>query len=253
MHARWISWLLACVTVGITGGVLSIRIIDPNQPAPIKPLTADFSHDEKPSISLNVGSSTVFSKTPPRPMAESGKDQPAALLEDLRLLGTMLGNEPSAIIHQRRVGVTRTYKIHDRIGEATLEEIQRGFVRLATPKGSAVLFLDGGIDELKNGAIEGPTVAVRNFTGTLAVQLQPYFNTATSKYEGFLVDAVEIGNTRFRLGLQRGDVIRAINGQSLGTPAQALQVLKKGWQQADIALLIERNGQPTILSLNRTP
>jgi general secretion pathway protein C len=52
------------------------------------------------------------------------------------------------------------------------------------------------------------------------------------------------------LGLRPGDLVTEINGVTLNNPAQGMEVFRTLGDTSQITVTVERDGQPTVLSLN---
>jgi general secretion pathway protein C len=52
------------------------------------------------------------------------------------------------------------------------------------------------------------------------------------------------------LGLRPGDLVTEINGVTLDNPAQGMEVFRSLGEAAQVSITVERDGQPTVLSLN---
>ncbi len=54
------------------------------------------------------------------------------------------------------------------------------------------------------------------------------------------------------LGLRPGDLVTEINGMPLNNPAQGMEIFRSLGDATQVTVTIERNGQPTVLSLDTT-
>ena len=66
---------------------------------------------------------------------------------------------------------------------------------------------------------------------------------------GALVRTVMAGGPAARAGLRPGDVITAVDGQAIASPAQLTQIVERSGVGRTLAVRIERQGQPLMLSI----
>ena len=172
-----------------------------------------------------------------------------ALSRRLRLLGTMLGASPLAMIQDTQARTTRAYTLHESVTSARLEEIHRGSARLVTSQGdSAVLFLESaGVESPLEVSDRPPLLEARHARSGLTIQLRPAFGETDGVFQGLLIETLESPGLTRSLDLRPGDLLTAVNDQPLLTPAQSLQVLKKAWRQPKPTVTLERNGHTLTL------
>ena len=69
----------------------------------------------------------------------------------------------------------------------------------------------------------------------------PYFKNGKSV--GLRLFAIKRGSLYEKIGLKNGDILKTINGNSLGDITQAVKLFEKLKEEREIALVLERNGQ----------
>ena len=176
------------------------------------------------------------------------------LLQTLRLLGTAMGRPVVAYIEDLTKSRMSAYRVGDTISGAKLLNIQRGKVTLEIDGQKGVLLLTAS--EEKAITRVSPTKMVVSKKGVIseiggdlneafnAAKIQPHLDLANGKFSGFKVDNIQKGSIVEEAGIQNGDIIKAVNGQQLGSLQKALQVLRKARNQSQITVdLIRRNQQ----------
>jgi general secretion pathway protein C len=77
---------------------------------------------------------------------------------------------------------------------------------------------------------------------------QPVF--ANGQQRGFRVYPGRNRQQFTKLGLMPGDLVTAVNGAPLDDPARGMEVLESMNSAADVTVTVERNGQPTQITIN---
>jgi general secretion pathway protein C len=72
--------------------------------------------------------------------------------------------------------------------------------------------------------------------------IQP--NLVNGKTDGFVVRRLQPGTLLAQMGLQRGDVIKRVNGMPLDSPEKALQIMQQLREARQLSVDLERGGQP---------
>lgn len=67
------------------------------------------------------------------------------------------------------------------------------------------------------------------------------------KYEGFKLVGVRPGSLYRALGIRSGDVVRSVNGTVIDNPGKALELFNQLQNSSNIAIEVERRGQPKTL------
>jgi len=67
---------------------------------------------------------------------------------------------------------------------------------------------------------------------------------------GYRLTEIQPGSLFQQIGLQDGDLLKSVNGQTVGDPAKAMMMLQSLQSQPSITLNVVRNGTPTTLHYN---
>ena len=105
----------------------------------------------------------------------------------------------------------------------------------------------GGIRAVSEHAYEVPGEDVRDAFARLeelATQARVVPAFREGKPQGFKMFAIRPHSLFAKLGLQNGDIIRRVNGQSLTTPQTALEAFESLRETKHIELDLERGGAP---------
>jgi type II secretion system protein C len=81
----------------------------------------------------------------------------------------------------------------------------------------------------------------------LFTQIRAVPNVQNGKTNGFSLSEIEPGSVFDEMGLEEGDVIRSVNGQSITDPAQAMGMMSALSNQSRIVVQVFRDGKPTTL------
>jgi len=176
----------------------------------------------------------------------------------LTLIGTFIatGQEPYAIIEDKKKQTQEMFLLEQSVfGQATLKKILQDRVEVERGGKTEVLKLDdfgagtggsgGGISangddfvvdeaELDKGLENLPML----LTQARAV---PYFKEGRSI--GLRLFAIKTGSLYEKIGLKNGDILKSINGNSLGDISQALKLFEQLKQERSISLTLERDKQ----------
>ncbi len=175
----------------------------------------------------------------------------------LTLIGTFLtkGQEPYAIVEDKKKQTQDVFLIDNSLfGQATLKRIFEDRVEIEREGKIEVLRLDdfgggdapaGGISsngddyvvdeaELDKGLENLPLL----LTQARAV---PYFKEGRSI--GLRLFAIKSGSLYEKIGLKNGDILKSINGNSLGDISQAMKLFEQLKQERSINLVLEREKQ----------
>jgi len=82
----------------------------------------------------------------------------------------------------------------------------------------------------------------------LGTQARIVPNYRSGKYEGFKLVGVRPGSLYRAIGIRSGDVIKTINGKPIDSPNKAIELFDRLKASSNIALEIERRGQPKELN-----
>jgi general secretion pathway protein C len=199
--------------------------------------------------------------------ATAGSGDPnavAATQMNLALVGTIAGSDPGqgyAIIGENAAsakvyavgktisGGTKLHAVYpdrvilDRGGRLEALMLPRKYqgggaaAALAPPAESAMLG-----DRLRELAGQNP--------GAITEILRPQPVFANGQQRGYRVYPGRDRQQFTRLGLMPGDLVTAVNGAPLDDPARGMEVLQSMNSATDVTVTVERNGQPTQITIN---
>ncbi|MFO0415992.1 MAG: type II secretion system protein N [Pseudomonadota bacterium] len=174
----------------------------------------------------------------------------------LSLIGTFItqGQEPYAIIEDKKKNEQEMFLIGDSIfNQATLKTIYLDRVEVERNGKLEVLRLDeiggnGGAGIVSTGANDFVVEEAELDKGLenlplLLTQARavPYFKDGRSI--GLRLFAIKTGSLYEKVGLKNGDILKNINGNSLGDISQALKLFEQLKQERSITLILERDKQ----------
>lgn len=197
---------------------------------------------------------------------------------DLRLLGTVAGDENTscAIIEDTQTRIQDLYKIGDVVQGARIDKIERNRIILFNDEVQEVLNLYVGSENNANTLTSGketkpkapesaagiiketsPTEREVNKSAFLAkvggieaimktVEITP--NLVNGKSDGLKISGLEGLSMAKFVGLENGDVIHTINGQTVTNDRKAFQVLRKARSLSSLDLELTRGTQEKTLS-----
>jgi general secretion pathway protein C len=199
------------------------------------------------------------------PAGEAPMDAPDTSL-NLQLRAAVVAGNPRfahAIIADAG-GQERVYFLNDGLpGGATLQRVELDRVVLGRNGAFEVLRLPrlGSGDSRPPQAAARPTLAPaaamanvqevvsRNAAGFLdIIRPQPFMPDGQLK--GYRIFPGPNRDQFTALGLRPGDLVTEINGVTLNNPAQGMEVFRSLGETAEVSVTVERDGQPTVLSLN---
>ncbi len=79
-------------------------------------------------------------------------------------------------------------------------------------------------------------------------QVSPFFED--SQAAGYRLDGIRSGSMFSAIGIRNGDVIRAVNGQTVDSPARAMQLYESLLTQGRVELEVQRQGRRQTLTYN---
>ena len=152
----------------------------------------------------------------------------------LKLVGTAVGDDPSrnfAIIENQSTGNQRACREGDQIGEVVIKKILSGQVVIGTQAGDQMLSMEyaGRSERDAQSPPEMARLDRKEVDSTLPdymqlmqeIRVRPHFEAG--KPAGFLVYNIEAGSIFSRMGLENGDVIKAVNGRPVATTQEAVE------------------------------
>jgi general secretion pathway protein C len=200
----------------------------------------------------------VISATTPGPGAQAAPTKAPSTLP-MTLIGTFIstGQPAYAIIEEQKKKTQEDFKLNDTVfGEAKLVAIFSDRVEIERNGKVEILSLDTAPDkgsEIKGGVaavdenefvVDGAELdkAFENLPLLLTqARAVPYFKEGRAV--GLRLFAIKSGSLFERLGIQNGDVLKSVNGNSLADLSQALQLFQKLKEEKSVALVMERNMQ----------
>lgn len=205
----------------------------------------DFAFLKKKSPFGDIGA-----KTPTLPTKEPEKK---ITQMQLALIGTFItpGSTPYAIIEDSKKKSQEVFNIKDKVfDEATLVGIFSDRVELRRNGQIEILKLDDSLassDDSSSAASDSVTVAEDELNAALdnlpllltQARAVPYFKDG--KAIGLRLFAIKTGSMYEKIGLKNGDILKSINGNSLGDITQAVKLFEKLREERAIALVLVRN------------
>lgn len=180
----------------------------------------------------------------------------------LKLVGTVVANIPedsSAIIEDLSTRKQEVYHEGDQVKQARIKRILRHNVIINTGTRDMVLTME---PEESGGKTKAPARRARTrrpppSAGTIRLQreeLETYLADLNQlmqevrirpfmegkKPAGFLVSNIKSGSLFSKLGLRNGDVIKGVNGESITSPDQAIELYESLMEGGEIDLEIKR-------------
>jgi general secretion pathway protein C len=231
------------------GRIQAVRSIASEHPAPTKENERDLSLISHKNVFGTLGKVVVQPAAPTPP--------PQTPLS-LTLIGTFLtkGQEPYAIIEDKKKQSQDVFSLEQSIfGQATLKQILEDHVEIERDGKREILKLD----DLANQAPAGAGVSsvgsdefiveeaeldkgLENLPLLLTqARAVPYFKEGRSI--GLRLFAIKNGSLYEKIGLKNGDILKSINGNSLGDISQALKLFEQLKQERSINLVLEREKQ----------
>ena len=152
----------------------------------------------------------------------------------LKLVGTAVGDDPSrnfAIIENQSTGNQSAYREGDRVGDLLIKKILSGSVVIGTNMGDQMLSIAyGGRSE---GDAQSPPQMARLNRKEVDATLPDYMqlmqeirvrpHLEAGQPGGFLVYKIEPDSIFAKMGLENGDVIKAVNGRPVTTTQEAIE------------------------------
>ena len=217
-------------------------------------VSTKYSGDYAAIVGKNVFGSLV-PQTAARPTA--GPVKPVTVTK-LVLVGTFVadGEAPFAIIEDDKKKTQDVFMLNESIfDQATLKSIFADKVEIERNGQIEVLVIDDApartSDSTSSVATEGDTVivdegevdrALENLPLLLTqARAVPYFKEGRSI--GLRMFAIKSGSLFEKIGLKNGDILKSINGNSLGDITQAMKLFETLKQERNIGVVVERDRQ----------
>ncbi|MCF8143765.1 MAG: hypothetical protein K9N21_07590 [Deltaproteobacteria bacterium] len=182
---------------------------------------------------------------------------------NIALLGTVTGLEENAraVIEDSVKRTQGLYRVGDAVQGAVIRKIVRGKVVLHVGEKDEVLSMDAPEEGMGGHASAGParggdtvTLARSDIQNSLQninqlltqARIRPYLKNG--KPDGFILSYVQADSFFTQLGLQRGDIVKNINGKSINTPEDAFSFYKAIESGDPLSMEILRGGQPRTIN-----
>lgn len=177
----------------------------------------------------------------------------------LTLIGTFVekGKAPYAIVEEKKSNTQDVFSVGDLVfGEANLKRILTDRIEINRNGVLEVLILD---EKVAAKGFDGPETfseeqthfsvaeneldqALENLPLLLTqARAVPYFKDG--KAVGLRMFAIRKGSMYEKIGLKNGDILKTVNGNSLGDVTQAMKLFEQLKSERDLKLNLERNGQ----------
>lgn len=260
----WLGKLCLFAAVGFA--YFAGRSLQPRSGTPLPTLTGDGDVDDKGArrhLPMEqyavINASGIFGKpkAPPAPTASA----PVSPLK-LRLVGVnqMANGRQLAIIEDTQKQKQDVFTIGERLfDQAKLVEIQRDRVQVERNGRIETIAVQEGAPSAPAGSGETAAnqtefvVAEEEVTNALAnlpqllsqARAVPYFRNGQSI--GMRLFAIRSGSLYEKLGLRNGDIVLAVNDNSLSDPTQALKLFEQLKTERSINVKVERNNEPVDL------
>ncbi len=182
---------------------------------------------------------------------------------DVRLVATSVGDgsTPFAIIEENKKKEQEIFELNEEVfGQARLVAVLESSVKLDRNGKIEILELTEGENTGSASGSTGEITAVddnqtefsipeaelENALGNLPQLLSqaravPYFRNGKSI--GMRLFAIRRGSMYEKLGLKNGDILKAVNGNSMSDPAQALKLFEQLKNERNIDATLERAGK----------
>ena len=109
---------------------------------------------------------------------------------------------------------------------------------------------DPNVEDLGDNHYKIPKGTLDNSMSNLSqlvTQIRAVPNIQDGKTNGFALSEIEPGSVFDEMGLEEGDVIRSVNGQSITDPAQAMGMMGALSNQSHLIVQVFRDGKPITL------
>lgn len=209
---------------------------------------------------------SLFAPGRPGTLLQGGGGGPAPVRTDLTLLGTIAGGlHPLALIH---VGnENRVVRVGDAVAAGKVIAIGRQSLTLRFADGTEQIVTppeipspatggeaaSGTASSSRGGAENRRAISrdeaekARANLGELMKQARMEPHVVNGQTDGFEVKMVKANTLFTTLGVQKGDIIRQVNGLQLDSPEKALQIFQQLREARHIVIALERNGSPLSL------
>jgi general secretion pathway protein C len=183
----------------------------------------------------------------------------------IALLGTVVGDQQSTVAVIEDIGKKKQdlYREGDTVQEAVIKKILRGKVILRVGDKDEILTIEERATSKtereypKTRAIEkgtAITVSRSNLQQSLEnihqllsqARVRPHFRDG--KTDGLAISNIKAGSLFAKLGLKNGDIVQGIDGRSIKSPDDVMEVYRRLRSGSEVALQISRRGEQKILN-----
>lgn len=183
----------------------------------------------------------------------------------IALLGTVVGDQQSTVAVIEDIGKKKQdlYKEGDTVQQAVIKKILRGKVILRVGDKDEILTIEERATSKtereypKRGAIEKGTAitvsrsSLQQSLGNIhqllsQARVRPHFRDG--KTDGLAISNIKAGSLFAKLGLKNGDIVQGIDGRSIKSPDDVLEVYRRLRSGSEVALQISRRGEQKILN-----
>ncbi|RIL11715.1 MAG: hypothetical protein DCC75_01820 [Proteobacteria bacterium] len=198
------------------------------------------------SVFGKIGASQIKAEATPKPAANVA----------LTLIGTFVfeGQSPYAIIEEQKKKTQEVFNIDDLVfDQGKLVAIRSDSVELDRNGKREILTLDDAPErsaETKDGVgmVEQDSYVVEEVELDRALENLPLLLTQAravpyfkeGRAVGLRLFAIKSGSLFEKIGLQNGDILKAVNGNSLADLSQAMQLFQKLKEERNLSLSLER-------------
>ncbi len=217
-----------------------------------------------------ISERNIFSSAEQLP-GETGEVEEIEGLEptslNVALLGTAVGTQEHgfAVIEERGKRKQGLYRVGDSVQGATVKKILRGRVVLRIGDKDEILTMEeeassrgeSPAEYARTTPSEGESTVVvssseveeslKNVHQLLSqARIRPHFTDGVA--DGLTISNLKPGSLFARLGLRNGDIVQGINGRSIKSPDDVLDVYQRLKSGSRVALQVMRNGEERIIN-----
>ena len=259
-YARWtlIITITALITATAVQGINSFLYVKTQSIAFVRSIEAMKSQangSQNNTAKQNYG--VIAEKNVFGPLGTKASATPIAKVQTklpLILIGTFLqkGDAPYAIIEDDKKKMQDVFNIGDTIfGDAKLIHIFNDKVEINRQGQTEFLTIDDAPDFSSPGGTSGNgtefvvdskelDTALQNLPLLLTqARAVPYFKDGKSV--GLRMFSIKAGSMYEKIGLQNGDILKTINGNSLSDISQAMRLFETLREERSISMSLERN------------
>ena len=234
---------------------------DPNRKIPAEKVLSEKKHSERKPLSYYsiIEKRNLFGET----CRSEFRVVKSAPVSGFRLRGTAVLNSGGgyAILEDTK-GEQKLCMLGDTVGDGKLVRVEWERIVLRSSDGERTLAMVSPVSTETNTIqkkeitqiVKNKHVLPRSFVnGAIAnanqiltqVRVKPYFVSGIS--EGYWVGNIQPGSIIEKMGLQNGDIVKSVNGETLDSPEKIFQVYQQVRETGTVSVDVERDG--TIVTL----